>query len=148
MSSVDKIQIDDEYEIIDADKNVYDAAIIMKKSGLPDLVVIDNQENKKVLGAITDFDIIEKVIAAEKAPKETLVTDIMTKINPITLASSVKNAYKIMQKKKIPFVPVADVETGKLLGVVTIQDVWQVLNEDEINDLDNQIVDDDAKSTE
>ena len=55
---VKDLVIDDEYDTIDADAKVIDAAKKMKKLGIPDLVVVEKGSNK-VLGVVADFDIVE-----------------------------------------------------------------------------------------
>ena len=48
-----------------------------------------------------------------------------------------------MRRKQLPFVPVAD-EHEKLVGVVTIQDVWSVMAKE---DLDESEADQNAESS-
>ena len=60
--------IDDEYGIIDSNATIQDAAKKMKELGVPDLVVVEI-ENQKVLGVIADFDIVQNTVAEGKDVK-------------------------------------------------------------------------------
>ncbi|MHA2297152.1 MAG: CBS domain-containing protein [Candidatus Hodarchaeales archaeon] len=124
-STVEKLRIDDEYDVIDEDKTILDAAKLIKKTKLPDLVVITKE--KKVLGVISDFDITTKVIAEGKDPATTKVTEAMYTVGPIELSTTVEQAFELLQKHQVPLVPV--VESDQLVGVVTIQDVWSFIPE-------------------
>ncbi|MFW9819790.1 MAG: CBS domain-containing protein, partial [Candidatus Thorarchaeota archaeon] len=57
--------IDDEYGIIESNATIQEAAQKMKELGVPDLVVIDG-ENQEVLGVIADFDIVQNTVAEGK----------------------------------------------------------------------------------
>ena len=139
--SIVKLRIDDEYATITRTETVFDAAKLMKKANLPDLVVIDEEHH--IEGIVTDFDIVTKVVAKSKNPNDTLIVEIMTVVRPISLSTSIKTALKIMRRKQLPFVPVAD-EHEKLVGVVTIQDVWSVMAKE---DLDESEADQNAESS-
>ncbi|MFW9993176.1 MAG: CBS domain-containing protein [Candidatus Odinarchaeota archaeon] len=127
-TSVDRLRIDDEYDIIEQDKTILDAAKLIKKTKLPDLVVVSSEEEKKVLGVISDFDITTKVVAEGKNPATTKVTEAMYTVGPIALSTTVEDAFKLLQKHQVPLVPVVD--NDQLVGVVTIQDVWSFIPEE------------------
>ncbi|MHA1166739.1 MAG: CBS domain-containing protein [Candidatus Hodarchaeales archaeon] len=125
-ATVEALKIDDEYDVINEEKTIIDAAKLIKKTKLPDLVVIN--EKKEVLGVISDFDITTKVVAAGKDPAKVKVTEAMYQVGPISLSTTVEEAFQLLQKHQVPLVPV--VEENKLIGVVTIQDVWSFIPED------------------
>jgi CBS domain-containing protein len=121
---VKDLVIDDEYGIISSDATVHEAAIKMKEIGIPDLVVIDKQ-NEKVIGVVGDFDIVQNVVAEGKDPNRLKVVDTMYVITPVTLETSVEEAFDRMRELQVNVVPV--VEDGKILGVCTIQDCWSYI---------------------
>ncbi len=125
MVRVAALTIDDEYDTIEASSTVLDAAIKMKNVNIPDLVVVDGE---KVLGIITDYDIATRIVAEEKDPKTTPVTEAMYTIPTVTLKTSVVEALRILQDHSAPIVPVLHNE--KLKGVVSVQDCWSVIPED------------------
>jgi len=129
---VGDLTIDDEYGTIDSTASVVDAAKKIKELNVPDLVVID-KESKKVLGVIADYDIVQNVVAEGKDPKNTLVTDAMYIIEPVTRETLVTKAFKNMQEMNVNIVPV--IEEDKLLGVCSIHDCWSYIPDENPDDI-------------
>ena len=119
------LTIDDEYDIITADSSVKEAALKMKELGIPDLVVVDNDNN--VLGVIADFDIVTGLIAEGLSAETAKVTEIMYTIDSVTKDTPVTTAFTRMRDLDVSVVPV--VENNKLIGVATITDCWGFLPE-------------------
>ena len=122
MVRVASIIIDDAYETIDASQTILDAAKKMKTTGLPDLIVVENEEVK---GVITDYLITTCIVAETKDPQTTSVIDAMQPIPPVELTTSVEEALQRLQKYAVPVVPV--VFKGELKGLVSVQDCWSVI---------------------
>ena len=116
--------IDDEYGIIDSNASIHDAAKKMKELGVPDLVVVEG-ENQKVLGVIADFDIVQNVVAEGIDCKTEKVITTMYKITPVSLNTPVEEAFTRMRDLHVNVIPV--VENNKLIGVATIQDCWSYI---------------------
>jgi predicted transcriptional regulator len=126
-SLVRDLTIDDEFGVIESNKSVKEAALKMKELGIPDLVVVNDQAQKYVLGVIADFDIVTGIVAEDKPSESTKVTDVMYTIEPVTRDTSVQDAFTRMRDLDVPIVPV--VEKNKLIGVVSIADAWGYLPE-------------------
>jgi len=129
---VKDLVIDDEYDIISPDATIVDAAKKMKEKNLPDLVVIDQNTNLP-LGVITDFDIINKVVAENIDSSKILVKQVMYTIKPVDLNTPVKLAFTRMRELNVNVVPVVD--NNKFLGVATIQDCWSFIPDREIDNV-------------
>jgi CBS domain-containing protein len=129
---VKDLVIDDEYGVIEATATIQDAAKKMKELGVPDLVVVEG-ETKKVLGVIADFDIIQNIVAEGKDSKEVKVITTMYTIEPVSLESSVTEAFTRMRDLQVNVVPV--VEDGKLIGVSTIQDCWSYIPDENVDEI-------------
>ena len=129
---VGDLTIDDEYGTINSSASIVDAAKKIKELNVPDLVVID-KESKKVLGVIADYDIVQNVVAEGKDPKNTLVTNAMYLIAPVTRETLVTKAFKDMQEMNVNVVPV--IEEDKLLGVCSIQDCWSFIPDENSDDI-------------
>jgi CBS domain-containing protein len=121
---VKDLVIDDEYDIIDSELSIMDAAKKMKEIGIPDLVVIE-KGSENVLGVIADFDIVQNAVAEGLDPKTTNVKSIMYVITPVSLETPVKEAFSRMRDLHVSVIPV--VEDGKLKGVCTIHDCWSYI---------------------
>ena len=127
--SLDEIQIDDEFAIADANLTIEEAAKIIREKNVPDLVIVKDSVFK---GVVTDFDIITKILAEGKDPKIENIGSIVHKIPPLKKESAtVEEAFRVMEKHQKPIVPVIDRE-GKILGVVSMMDVWGILTEEEV----------------
>ena len=98
--------------------NVYEVAVKMKKD---DVGIIPILEDGKLVGVITDRDIVLDG-TAEKKPGSTKVTDIMTtKLVTVTPETSCEEAARLMAKEQIRRLPV--VEDGRLVGMLSLGDL-------------------------
>ncbi|MBH9968455.1 CBS domain-containing protein [Rossellomorea oryzaecorticis] len=97
--------------------NVYEVAVKMKEYNVGSIPIVDGE---KIVGVITDRDIVTRCIA-EKHPASSKVEDIMSK-ELITIApdSDAAQAAQLMADKQIRRLPV--VEGGRLVGVVSLGD--------------------------
>ena len=78
--------------------------------------------DRKLRGIVTDRDIVLRCVAAEDAPAQTPVRDIMSRA-PATLApgQDILAAAQLMAQHQVRRLPV--VERGKLVGIVSLGDV-------------------------
>jgi len=102
--------------------SIRDAAKVMAEHRIGCLVVI---EDEKIVGIITELDIIWKVVAGDKDPNTTTVRDIMTKeVHIIRADQSLEEASHIMVEHEIKKLPV--VEGDHLVGIITATDLISV----------------------
>jgi CBS domain-containing protein len=97
--------------------NVYEVALKMKELNVGAIPIVDNE---KLIGMITDRDIVIRGIA-EKHPPSSKVEDIMSD-NLITISpeATSREAVQLMAEHQIRRLPV--VENGKLIGIVSLGD--------------------------
>jgi CBS domain-containing protein len=97
--------------------NVYEVAVKMKELNVGAIPIVDNE---KLIGMITDRDIVIRGIA-EKHPPSSKVEDIMSD-NLITISpeATSREAVQLMAEHQIRRLPV--VENGKLIGIVSLGD--------------------------
>ncbi|MDG5788321.1 CBS domain-containing protein [Evansella sp. AB-P1] len=108
----------DEVEVCKPEDNVYEAAVKMKQY---DVGAIPICEGKKLLGLITDRDIVIRGVA-EKKPNSTQVTDVMSEqLLTATPDMSVDEAAKMMAEKQIRRLPIVD--NGNLVGICSLGDL-------------------------
>lgn len=112
--------IQDKLTLIEQGHTVYEAAKEMKKNQVTSVLVKDTLG--KIVGIVTDMDIVYQVVATDANPKETKVEKIMTK-DLLTIAGneSMFKARKIMMDKKVMHLVVTNSE--KQIGVVTAKEI-------------------------
>ena len=104
--------------------SVLDAAILMRKHHVGDVVVIETQKEKTVpIGIVTDRDIVMDVVATALDCKVMTVGDIMVE-NFLVLNKNVDIfvAIKTMTSKGVRRLPVVD-NKGQLVGIATLDDL-------------------------
>ena len=124
---IKEIDIFDEYATV-WKETVLEAAKIMKEKNVPDLILID--ENDKPLGIISAVDIIVKVVAEEKDPKEIAISSISRKVKAFNENATIEEIFEYMINTDNEIVPIIR-ENGKLFGVCTIGDVLLKVREAE-----------------
>lgn len=109
------------------DSTVYEALELMVEKNVGALLVM---ENDAFVGIFTERDYARKVILKGKASKETLIREIMTE-SPITVSpdNTLEDCMRLMTNKFIRHLPV--IESGKLIGIVSIGDVVKYIIEDQ-----------------
>jgi len=109
------------------DVSAYDAVKLMNENRIGCLVVL---QYGQVAGIITERDMLERVLEKCKNPKETKVTEIMTKRVIVGKPDmQLAEAAKIMFEKKVKKLPI--VEGNRLVGLVTLTDLARVASLDE-----------------
>jgi len=104
---------------IEKDKTVFDASNMYRDYKIGCLIVTDN---KKVVGIITERDIIERTICAHLNPENTKVSEIMsTNMKKIHSLDTLDEAIKIMFENKVKKLPV--MVNDEIVGIITVTDI-------------------------
>ena len=104
------------------DISVKESARIMAKLRIGSLVIL---ENEKIIGIITESDIIRKIVATGNDPAGTLVEQIMTKdVITADAETDIEDACQMMVNHGIKRLPV--LQDGKLVGIITTTDIIAV----------------------
>ena len=87
------------------------------------LVPVVSQDGGKLIGVLTDRDIVLKVIADGRDPKSTAVTEVMSS-SPVTCLpqESVEAVMELMASRQVRRIPIVD-RDGALVGIVAQADV-------------------------
>ena len=96
---------------------IFDAVTIMSSKNYGSVIVID--ENDKVIGVVTERDVMNKLVAHLKDPKTTTLADIMTE-NPRVARETddMLDWLRIMSNERFRRLPVVD-ENGHIKAVFT-----------------------------
>lgn len=101
--------------------NVYDAARIMCENHIGCIPVCDEQ--KSVVGIITDRDIILRSVACNKETKTTPVSEIMTtNVYTCNPEKEITEAQNLMAQNQIRRIPIVD-NAKKIVGILTMGDL-------------------------
>jgi len=105
---------------------LHESVKLMNKNRIGCLLVVDHDE---VTGILTERDILERLVEKGKNPKETKVSEIMTKHvifgNP---DMELVDATRLMFENKVKKLPIRD--GGQLVGLVTLTDIARVTSVD------------------
>lgn len=98
--------------------NIYEIAVKMKQNDIGFIPVV---EGRKLIGVVTDRDLVIRGYA-EKHSGSTTVEEVISKdVTTVGPDTSVDEAAKLMARQKIRRLPV--VSGGELIGVVAIADL-------------------------
>lgn len=98
---------------------VVEVAQVMQKLNVGSVPVFDQN---KVVGVVTDRDIVVRNVAHGKIPQDTKVQDVMTsQVTTVTPDMDVDEVSKIMSQQQIRRVPV--VENNQLVGILALGDM-------------------------
>lgn len=101
---------------------VFEAEALMHKYRISGVPIVENAENRKFCGIITNRDL--RFVTDSKVK----IDDVMTKENLITApeGTSLEKAEEILQQYKIEKLPMVN-EEGQLTGLITIKDIEKVV---------------------
>ncbi|HYO80170.1 MAG TPA: CBS domain-containing protein, partial [Bryobacteraceae bacterium] len=99
------------------------AAEIMKLEDVGAVPVVDEQTSKKLVGIITDRDLVLNVLAEGKDANSCRIEDLMSR-NPVTCRpdEDVQNAMDRMAQHQVRRIPVVDGK-GRVVGIISQADI-------------------------
>jgi len=103
--------------------NLHEVAQMMLENDCGCIPVVENAENKKPIGMITDRDITIRTVAHNKNPLQMMAGEVMTdSVITVTPATSVEECCQTMERNQIRRVAVVD-ENGSCCGIVAQADI-------------------------
>jgi CBS domain-containing protein len=109
-------------ECVSQTDSIQDAARKMRDNNIGFLPICDN--NKKVLGTLTDRDLAVRVIADGK-PLNTRVLDVMTReVVACRPSDDLRRALDLLSQKRKSRILCTD-DAGRLVGVISLSDIAQ-----------------------
>ena len=96
-----------------------EAATLMRQEDCGSIPIV---EDGRLVGIVTDRDIVIRAVAAGKDPRSTPVSDVMS-ADPVCIepGTSLDEAQELMAERQVRRLPV--VEDGKLVGILVIGQV-------------------------
>lgn len=100
--------------------SVLDAAVLMNDFKIGALVVIDQS---KVVGIVTERDVLSRVVAERRDPAAVTVDEVMTRdIVVCGPDSEVEEASRLMKERRVRHLPVINCDGG-MVGLISIGDI-------------------------
>lgn len=114
-------------EVVSPRDTLKDAAEKMRTLNVGSLPVVDND---KLVGIITDRDIVVRAIAAGMEPNSTFVSSAMTSdVECVFENEDLEVAMRKMRDEQIRRILVVERDTQKLTGIIALGDIAEALNE-------------------
>ena len=101
--------------------SIMDAAKIMQSADTGAVPVVDG--NNKIIGMITDRDIVVRLIAEGRDPQKSSVNDAMTKsVRKVDENAPINEVVELMSNAQIRRVPVVNAK-DQIVGIVSLADL-------------------------
>jgi CBS domain-containing protein len=119
-----------EVVIVDRETSILEAAKLMRKLHVGDLVVTDTRDNRQIpVGILTDRDIVIELLAEEIALDKVSVGDAMSyELLCINEQDDLQETIEKMRDHGVRRLPVVDAQ-GVLVGIVTVDDLLDLIAE-------------------
>ena len=99
------------------------SARVMRREDVGAVPVINDEQQKQLIGIVTDRDLAIKVVAEARDPNHTLVQDVMTSTIVVCReCEDLSSAIKAMEEHQIRRVPVID-DDGRVVGIISQADL-------------------------
>jgi CBS domain-containing protein len=115
---------------VEPDATLGEVATLMKQEDCGSIPVV---ENGRLVGIVTDRDIVIRSVAAGKDPKTQLVREIMS-ADPVAIGpgDDLTAAEKVMADRQIRRLPVVD--EGRLVGIIVTAQIARAGNERKVGE--------------
>src|SRR5512144_535622 len=104
---------------LQATDSVEAAADAMRQRDIGNVLVL---ERDKILGIVTDRDIVVRVVAERRDPRGTKLAEVSSReLSTLSPEDSIEDAISVMQNKAVRRLPV--IENGRPIGIVALGDL-------------------------
>jgi CBS domain-containing protein len=102
---------------------IKDVALLMAQHDCGEIPVVRAQDDRRILGVITDRDIVCRVVAAGENPADAIVEDAMSSpVVTVRSDSSLQDCLNLMESRQIRRMPVVDADE-RCCGIVSQADI-------------------------
>lgn len=99
------------------------SAQVMRREDVGAVPVINDEQQKQLIGIVTDRDLAIKIVAESRDPNHTMVHDVMTSTIVVCRErEDLSSAIRAMEEHQIRRVPVVD-DDGRIVGIISQADV-------------------------
>ena len=106
-----------------AESTVEEVAQLMKSKNIGSVPIVESAYSQKLIGIITDRDLVIKVIAMKLKPSVTKACQVMT-LAPVNCHQNedIDKALQCMEMKQVRRIPIVD-DFEKLVGIISQADI-------------------------
>ncbi len=105
------------------DMDLQKVAKMMADRNVGAIPVVENKDNHKIIGMVTDRDIATRAVAKGKNPAQMTAKDIMsTPVATVNQEDDVEDVARMMEKMMVRRIPVVDAN-GNICGMVAQADI-------------------------
>ncbi len=109
---------------------IQEAAELMRRHHVGDLVVVHENGRRVPLGIVTDRDIAVSIVATNVDPKVFTIGDLLTDdVVSVTENTGIYESIQRMRQHGVRRLPVVS-QTGDLIGIVSVDDLIELLAEE------------------
>jgi len=113
------------------DDTVAKVARLMERDNIGSIPVIENDQTQKLVGIVTDRDLVLKIIAKGQDAKSTKVESVMTRQVVTCLAGdNLQKALDAMAEHQLRRIPIVD-DNHKIIGIIAQADIATRVNQPE-----------------
>lgn len=119
-------------EVITVSKemSVHEAAGLMKKHNIGDIIIVDEENGAKPIGIFTDRDIAIKIVAEELDPRSITIGDAVSEeLLILKEYQHFQEALEMMCARGVRRAPIVD-QHGKIIGIATVDDLILLLTDE------------------
>ena len=117
------------------DASLMEVARLMLEYDCGEIPVIENEETKKLIGVVTDRDIVCRTLAVELDPTGMDAGDIMSQpIVTVRPDTSFEECKRILEEKQVRRLPVVD-EKGAICGIVSLADITKYTTKEDAGEV-------------
>ena len=113
----------EEPETVSPETTLAEVAQKMRDLDVGIIPVVENEQNRRLRGVVTDRDITIRATAEGKDARNTRVSEVMTKeVGTVNKNDRVRDVLEVMRRERVKRVPVTDRE-GRLVGIIAEADL-------------------------
>jgi CBS domain-containing protein len=127
-------------EVANPASDLYYVARMMADRDTGIVPVVDSTDTMKLVGVITDRDIVVRVVARNNDPKDLRAADCMSAGDLLTArpGDPLDRVLDLMERRQVRRIPVVDPQ-GRLVGIVSQADLVLAVKEDRAGELVQQV---------
>jgi CBS domain-containing protein len=110
---------------------VTDVARVMKKEDVGPIPIVEDKETRKLVGMVTDRDLVLRMVAEGRDTKTTKAEEVMSlKLVTCHADDDVQEALDAMSENQLRRIPVVD-DKNRIIGIIAQADVATRVNQPE-----------------